>query len=141
MNAAYRATTLTCPGCAEPLAPTHAGDAVVDCCTTCGGVWIDWDDGELSATIKRVPPPTSPARGPRTGSAACPRCHAPLGPEHYGTSHAEIFRCGDCIGAFVPRASIALLLVGEAPTGAPASEKSFFEALLDRLRSFTRRAP
>lgn len=137
MSKAYRDGSLPCPGCSELLVATSAGGAVIDLCPGCAGVWVDWDDGELSEMIKSAPEARTPARSSAAGSSTCPRCRAPLTRERYGTSEAEILRCAECIGAFVPHASIGLLLVGAAPTTAPSAEKGFFERLLDRLRALT----
>ncbi|MEO7329857.1 MAG: zf-TFIIB domain-containing protein [Minicystis sp.] len=137
MSVAYRDGALPCPGCAELLVPTSAGESVIDLCPACAGVWVDWDDGELTSMIKSAPSPRPPARPVAGGSFSCPRCRAPLVNERYGTSEAEILRCSECIGAFVPHAAIALLLVGAAPSTRSDAEKGFLERLLDRLRALT----
>ncbi|MFO0760488.1 MAG: zf-TFIIB domain-containing protein [Byssovorax sp.] len=137
MSAAYRAATLACPGCNEPLDPVHAGPSVIDRCPGCGGVWIDWDDGELGDMVKQMPEARTAARPSGPGSATCPRCRAALADERYGTSNAEILRCGECVGAFVPQGSIALLLVGKAPSTEPDEDRGFFALLLEKLRALT----
>lgn len=101
----YRETALTCPGCGDVLSPNQVGEAMIDVCPGCGGIWVDWFDGELSALVRGTPS-VKGARSPASpGGGACPRCDCPLAEEGYLQSRAEILRCGDCSGAFVPRAA------------------------------------
>lgn len=102
--------------------------AEVDVCDACGGVWVDWFDGEIhrlaaeaeAARLERggqaVRSTAAPGNG---GTSNCPRCMRPLAPEHYRFNDAsedelvtgvELFRCMECAGSFVPRASAHLLL-------------------------------
>lgn len=116
---AYRESAAPCPACSQPLEP-HALDepvALVDLCTKCGGVWLDWEDGDFTELARRVP--AAPGRElPREGPGSCPRCHTPLAVELFqGT--AEVLRCGDCAGAFVPYASI-----GPIAAGTPAEARA-----------------
>lgn len=113
-----------------------APSAEVDICDACGGVWIDWFDGELHAvaaeteaarnerqsssprTGAAIPTgPTGSATAPATGS--CPRCMRSLAADIYRfpdaargelIDHVEILRCEECAGSFVPRPSARLLL-------------------------------
>jgi Zn-finger nucleic acid-binding protein len=100
--------------------------AEVDVCDSCGGLWVDWFDGDVhtlaaeteAARIDRgTPLPTPNAKA--GGSGACPRCIRALGPEHYRFRDAsddelltgvELLRCSECLGSFVPRSSAHLLL-------------------------------
>ena len=102
--------------------------AEIDVCDPCGGLWVDWFDGEVhtlaaEAEAARVdrgePPPRVGARRARDGAGTCPRCQRPLTPELYRFSDAsddelvtgvELLRCSECAGSFVPRASAHLLL-------------------------------
>jgi Zn-finger nucleic acid-binding protein len=103
---AYRASAPLCPSCHQALEAhvIDAPNAVVDLCKRCGGVWIDWEDGDLTELAREVPP--APTRViPRSGTGACPRCNRRLAVELFlGT--AEVLRCGECAGAFLPYASI-----------------------------------
>ncbi|MEP7119689.1 MAG: zf-TFIIB domain-containing protein [Byssovorax sp.] len=103
---AYRTSAPLCPTCREPLAPHtfHEENAVVDLCARCGGVWIDWEDGDFTALARRVPP--APAcELPTNGKGSCPRCNGQLAVEVF-LDVAEVLRCTDCAGAFLPYASI-----------------------------------
>jgi len=124
---AYRGMTVRCPGCGQVMRCEAVPSAEVDVCDACGGLWVDWFDGEVhtlaaeaeAARVDRgtVPPGfTVPARG---GSGACPRCQRALATELYRFADAsddelvsgvELLRCTECAGSFVPRASAHLLL-------------------------------
>lgn len=71
-------------------------EAEVDVCDACGGVWIDWFDGELRAiaseTLRSSESPSKAKDGESVGSAprnevaaagACPRCSQQLVSEKY----------------------------------------------------------
>lgn len=76
-----------------------------------------------------MPPGPAGARLPeQSGSEACPRCKRPLDVERYLESNGEILRCGDCAGAFVPRASVRAL-VGLRPEREP-EEKDALSRLI-----------
>jgi Zn-finger nucleic acid-binding protein len=111
VSAGYRETALACPGCGDVLEPKEVGDAVIDVCVACGGIWVDWFDGDLVVLVRGAPPVPGARVPERPGSASCPRCRRPLDGERYLESRAEILRCGDCAGAFVPRASVSALVM------------------------------
>jgi hypothetical protein len=112
------------------------GDAEVDVCSGCGGMWVDWFDGEVraisaevlageTARTSRPSAPTSSLRNEVVATGACPRCTRQLVAERYTlpdsrtpeapvtglavATDAVLLRCEDCLGVFVPRASAALL--------------------------------
>ena len=103
--------------------------AEIDVCDSCGGLWVDWFDGEVrtlaveaeAARVDRgLPPPGVVVDARRGGgSSACPRCLRTLTPELHRfddaserelVSGVELLRCTECAGSFVPRASAHLLL-------------------------------
>ncbi len=124
------------------------GDAEVDVCTVCRGIWIDWFDGEIRKVARTVvaterargsvpPPPHSPLRAEANATGACPRCTRQLTSEPYvvhttvgeaqahtsvsqGTG-ADLLRCEECAGVFVPRASAGLLATLPADEEPPPS--------------------
>lgn len=116
----YREAALICPACADTMDPHGSGGAVIDVCPGCGGLWVDWFDGDLVDMVRGAPPAEgAPPR--QAGGSACPRCNLPLAAERFLDSGAEILRCGDCSGAFVPRD--AARAITEAPHGpAPAGD-------------------
>lgn len=125
---AYRGVTVRCPGCAEAMRCDAVPSAEIDVCDACGGLWVDWFDGEIqtlaaeaaAARERGASTLATLENGPRaTGSSACPRCMQALRPELHRFSDArdgelvdgvELFRCPECAGSFVPRASAHLLL-------------------------------
>ena len=82
MSASYRETALACPGCKETLDPKQVGDAIIDVCPACGGIWVDWFDGD-SWRWCAARPGEGRAHPRAAGSSACPRCRRPLASERY----------------------------------------------------------
>jgi Zn-finger nucleic acid-binding protein len=148
--AGYRGAAVRCPGCAEPMTIENLADAEVDVCTSCGGMWIDWFDGEIKrvataviesepARISRPDAPTSSIRNEAFATGACPRCMRQLTIERYivradvgsrtegtrtsvsQTTGADLLRCEECAGVFVPRTSAGLLATLPADEEAPPS--------------------
>ncbi len=122
MTAGYRDAVLSCPACREALDPRQVGDAVIDVCAQCGGIWVDWFDGDLVTMVRGAPPvrgATPPVEGAPSTGAQCPRCRRTLEGERYLESRAEILRCGECAGAFVPRSSVGALVELAPPAQAP----------------------
>jgi Zn-finger nucleic acid-binding protein len=126
---------------------TVAG-ADVDVCAACGGLWVDWFDGEVRAVAVRAlkdgvtgrPSAAGTVRNEARAIGACPRCTRHLVSERYvmrtldaraGRSvrgerdtGAELLRCEDCAGVFVSRTSVEVLAslpteVEEPPRAAP----------------------
>lgn len=103
---AYRAAAPQCPTCGDPMTlhDVKSPVAAIDLCGRCGGVWIDWEDGDFTELAREVPP--SPVRElARSGPGKCPRCNRGLVAEEF-LDAAEVLRCGECGGAFLPYASI-----------------------------------
>lgn len=105
----HREGALSCPGCGELLAPKQVGEAILDACPGCGGVWVDWFDGELADMVRGAPAEALAAGAPGTGRGECPRCHTALREERYLETKAAIDRCGECAGAFVRRDAASAL--------------------------------
>src|SRR4051812_21090410 len=81
----YRGAAVRCPGCAEPMTVEMLAEAEVDVCGACGGMWVDWFDGEVkrvatavlaseSERASRPSAPTSSLRNEAFATGACPRC-------------------------------------------------------------------
>lgn len=115
---AYRTGAPLCPTCREPLEAhgLDAPSAEVDLCKRCGGVWLDWEDGDFTSLARELPPASGRIL-PREGPGVCPRCRRELKVEVFqGT--AEVLRCGECAGAFLPYPSI-----GKIASGTPSSAR------------------
>src|SRR5262245_9021834 len=118
----YRGTAIRCPGCAEMMTQQALEECEVDTCGACGGIWIDWFDGEVrqvtaEALIASPPPPKSDAerksRNEAIAVGACPRCTRQLVSERYKLDEqvtgADLLRCEDCLGVFVSKSSGEML--------------------------------
>ena len=103
----YRGVAIRCPGCAESMRQLSLAkaEAEVDVCDACGGLWVDWFDGEVRAIATETMRVSEP--GPRPDDAtktdgresrprneahavgACPRCTRQLVNERYAVT-AEV---------------------------------------------------
>jgi Zn-finger nucleic acid-binding protein len=142
----YRRAALACPLCpSELLEERAAGEALVDICPACGGVWVDWFDGELTPVVRDVAAlgrPSGRERPPEGARGHCPRCAAGLyGDPHAGDSLGPLLlRCGECAGSFVPRDAfdaIATFEPGAAPEP-PAGAAGFWRRLVEVVRALLR---
>ncbi len=125
---AYRGIPATCPACSTPMELRRAGDAEIDVCPGCHGLWLDWFDGETVSLVELAMPLSRRASGSMPEAPSCPRCRVSLEAALHDTSDVVVWRCGECAGTFMPRATAEALLVWAAthPT---------FEDPLDRLRA------
>ena len=116
----YRGAAIRCPGCAETMSQHALEECEVDVCTSCGGIWVDWFDGEVrkvtgDALIAApvVPPTDRPSRNEAIALGACPRCTRQLVSERYmldgKSTGAELLRCEECMGSFVTKTSGEML--------------------------------
>lgn len=147
-GSAYRGAAALCPGCGELMRAEATKTGEIDVCEACGGLWIDWFDGEIralareaeAARVERGTPLPAPVElAARSGSMTCPRCGRPLRTEECRfedardgelVGGAEVERCSECAGAFVSRGNAHLLLDRLRETR-PASS---WELLVDLLR-------
>lgn len=119
------------------LTEVPARHATVDRCPDCGGLWIDWFDGEIASVASAVPPAPAAARAaPGETGRGCPDCRAELVPTRYpdDKSGAELLRCGGCAGAFVPRASLQMVIALGPPGDRPREPRSRIAELLAELQ-------
>lgn len=108
----YRSRTRSCPACAKPMqqrtVPAGTGEsAEVDLCELCGGVFIEFFDGEpasvalgVQALVHEAPIAPSRAWPERAG---CPDCGVPMRAMRYmdGEEGPPVFRCDSCMALFV----------------------------------------
>lgn len=88
-----RGVALRCSGCGVSMEPLELEDAraEVDVCPACGGLWIDWMDGEVRAvaseTLRVSSPDLNADAETRSNEpvaiGACPRCSKHLVAERY----------------------------------------------------------
>ena len=142
-----RGIALRCPGCGNSLRALDLEEpqAEVDVCDACGGIWLDWFDGEVrvlaTETLRVSSTDVQASDHDRKSNeplavGACPRCTKQLVPERYIMSAplsrdggvvtkptgAELLRCEDCMGSFVTRASAEVLAFLSASDEPPPSK-------------------
>jgi len=136
----YRAATVRCPGCGDALEPYALGDAEIDVCPSCRGIWLDWFDGEVTSLVRKAR--KRPELGTAGGSAGatgartpcCPRCAEALTIDF--VHGVGLLRCRSCIGVFVERQNVATLADVTPPTEREPSEAWDLARLVRRLRAF-----
>ncbi len=117
---AYRGTIAACPDCRTPMRIENVPSAEIDVCDACGGLWLDWFDGEPHAVAVEIEAVRSgtPIAPVDTSEKHCPRCTKDLESEllrwldardEEWVTGVEVFRCGECAGVFIPRSSAHLL--------------------------------
>lgn len=107
----------------------------VDVCAACGGIWVDWFDGEVRQVTAEalgaapIPPRSEtdrPSRNEAIAVGACPRCTRQLVAERYELEQqatgADLLRCEDCLGVFVTKSSGEMLAALPPDEEPPASE-------------------
>jgi Zn-finger nucleic acid-binding protein len=104
----------TCPGCAARMDLRAAGDAMIDVCPKCRALWLDWFDGDTLALAELAMPLSRRASGPSPAKALCPRCSLQLDPRTHEASGPVVWRCHECAGTFLPRATVEALLIWAA---------------------------
>jgi Zn-finger nucleic acid-binding protein len=140
MSDAYREQTLLCPACAVALDARLLRDAEVDVCGRCKGIWMDWFDGELSEVAMQASPMSLPSAAiAAPTSTTCPHCRRPMVLQQYGANGPDLWRCGECAGAFVPRASFEALMEAVAASETPPQKEGEPGSPFARMLSVLRR--
>jgi len=125
----YRNAHLVCPLCAADLEATQVGEATIDVCPQCQGIWVDWFDGDLPSIAREVR--LKGAEAGQGGDSRCPLCREALAAEVH--LEAEVLRCAACSGVFVPRPSVDVLLEARDPS---EPKEDGLEGVLDRIQRF-----
>jgi Zn-finger nucleic acid-binding protein len=103
MSQQYRSMPPPCPLCGSSMEDRAAVDAVVDVCTECHAVWIDWFDGDIATVASEIEVVrTIPAHV--SDKHPCPRCRTELVSERLYQTGPFVLRCSDCSGVLVPSA-------------------------------------
>jgi Zn-finger nucleic acid-binding protein len=96
-----------CPECFDELVPANAGAVEIDCCSTCGGIWLDF--GELRRIEPAAAPEITGSVGPRAAAGTCPRCPEvslwshPLAPD----MPSLVAECRACGGVWLAASELA----------------------------------
>lgn len=106
-----------------------AGDAEIDICPQCSGLWVDWFDGNL-VKVAHDAAPIEPGVSVSGGPHTCPRCQQMLHAE--SIRGVRVHRCQDCAGAFVERLAFDALIglaVAEPRKQAPSAIDRLLEVV------------
>ncbi len=114
MSHQYRTTRVSCPLCGSAMEDRAASDAIVDVCSDCHAVWIDWFDGDIGTLAADIQVPKVIPQS-LTDKRPCPRCHVDLVAEKLYGHGPHVYRCGDCSGVLVPSAVLEEV-VGMVPS-------------------------
>ncbi len=95
----YRGQPALCPTCGTLMEEIDVGDALVDVCRACRGLWLDWLDGDPRHLAHRTEETLAEQRPSLAGAAddratlesagvvgvvhGCPRCRGALTAEDY----------------------------------------------------------
>lgn len=136
----YREAALQCPACSTALDTRVLHDAEVDVCPRCKGIWVDWFDGELHEVALQASPMSIPSTViAELKTANCPHCKRSIDLQPYGPGGPALWRCGECAGAFVPRASFEALTEMMPPEDVPPSQHDEPKSAFDKLRAILHR--
>jgi Zn-finger nucleic acid-binding protein len=111
-----------------------AGDAVVDVCSECHAVWIDWFDGDIATVAGEVDVvKTIPAR--ISDKHPCPRCRTELVSERLYQTGPFVYRCKDCSGVLVPSAALSdVVALGPSDRRGDTDDDGPFARMIAKLR-------
>ncbi len=134
MSNQYRSSPPPCPLCGSTMEDRSAADAIVDVCTECFAVWIDWFDGDIATVasdvqvVKTIPIHVSDKH-------PCPRCRTELVSEKLYATGPYILRCVDCSGVLVPSAVLDdVVALGPADQRGDAVDSGPLARILTKLR-------
>jgi hypothetical protein len=115
----YRGRQRSCPACAGPMeelrVPTGeaepSGYAEVDRCAGCGGLFLEFFDGEPSRLSRAVMarPRAQPRARPPAGVLTCCDCERPMVRRPYLGQGPDLARCEACLAVFLSPAEAARL--------------------------------
>lgn len=140
MSTQYRSAPPPCPLCGSSMEDHAASDAVVDVCSDCHAVWIDWFDGDI-ATVAGDVHVSKAIPANVTDKHPCPRCRTELVSERLYQTGPYIFRCADCSGVLVPSAVIdEVVALGPSEQRGEPLDAGPLARMLSKLRKVFRAA-
>ena len=113
----YRTRLRACPSCDEPmrkvpLKSMRFSDSTIDACDECGGVFLDFFDGEPFAVARDVVKQLEDFESAfRVGGKllTCPDCGRPMEVHPYVDIGPDLARCNQCMAVFATPAQIRAL--------------------------------
>jgi Zn-finger nucleic acid-binding protein len=144
----YRETARSCPACASPMREVElrlrdGGSTGIDLCDSCGGVFLEFFDGEPVALSRRLLPALHPTRpdAPSLGAELrCPDCRTPMVEQPYLHRGPHIARCESCMSVFATRAQLQELAGFRIPEDGGA-QPTWADAMAGRLAGMFRSSP
>lgn len=117
----------------EVRLPRGGGEqAEVDICGFCGGVYLEFFDGEpgglARSILRRLPGVEQPAQ-PRPAQPSCPDCGTTMESRHYLDNGPRVARCDSCLAVFADAEGLRALATYSDQSPAPRT-------LMQWLRSF-----
>jgi len=134
MSTQYRKTQPPCPLCGGSMEDRAAADAIVDVCSECHAVWIDWFDGDIATVasdvhVSKIIPAHASDKHP------CPRCRTELISEKLFDTGPHVYRCSDCSGVLVPSAVLdEVVAMGHADQLRDTEDTGALARVLAKLR-------
>jgi Zn-finger nucleic acid-binding protein len=105
--------------------------AEADVCPKCGGVFLEFFDGEPSAVSRRMLGRRKHAPGPVVGvGSACPDCSTPMTRKAYLGQGPELARCDECLAVFIAESELPSLANLELAPEPAAHEPTWIAKLL-----------
>jgi Zn-finger nucleic acid-binding protein len=118
----------------EAVPLSGPGDASMqteaDVCSKCGGVFLEFFDGEPSAVSRRMMKRPKRTTGLLMPDAACPDCSTPMTRKPYLGHGPEIARCDECLAVFISEGELPALARLELPPESSANEPTWIAKLL-----------
>ena len=119
---------LRCASCRSDLLVLEFEDVEVDCCPSCGGLWLD--AGELGLLLDGTPEPDAllALRDGDTSDRRCPICEDRLLTARLAAG-VEVDYCRRRHGLWLDRGELGSLLAAESATDRLVRARTFFARL------------
>lgn len=135
----YREQALRCPSCSSTLDARQAGEATIDVCGHCRGIFLDWHDGDPRELVRGLVTPLSAlpvGDAPPKLPGACPRCAVPFHVELFEERGPWLQRCEGCHGIFLDVVAAEVLASTSSPDSLPPDERGPISRIGDAMRTF-----
>ena len=108
-------------------------EALIDVCTQCGAVYLDWFDGDPHVALIGWHPVDRTNAPALRLSSNCPKCGGRFEGEELAGTGSVVFRCTDCAGFYATQDAARMIAGHTEPL--PSETPSFFRSLAAALRS------
>jgi hypothetical protein len=128
----YRDNAFFCPGCSAAMEERPTAEALIDVCPQCGGVYLDWFDGEPQVALAGWAPQPHSRHPVQRLTGHCPKCGGGFEGEELGGTGAMIFRCTGCMGFYATEDAARMIAGYTEPL--PSEAPSFWARLIETMR-------